>query len=341
MDPSNNHLIPQPEQFISDYPNDAPRLIVTVDVEEQFDWRRPFATTNTNVTAVKHIHSAHRIFEAFKIKPTYVVDYPVASQVDGYGPILELLADDACLVGAQLHPWVNPPFLEPLTDHNSYPGNLPRELESTKLRLLTEIISSTLGIRPVIYKAGRYGIGWNTAGILAELGYKIDLSVYPHRDFRYNSGPDFRHLTARPFRFGRHSELLCIPLTCGFTGLLRQYGSVIHPGISGVFGAALHAPGILARVGLLNRVTLTPEGMWIDEAIDLTRSLYRSGAQIFSLAFHSPSLEPGNTPYVRNERDLARLLGWLRQYFDFFFGEIGGESSTPLRILGDIGTLAP
>jgi len=340
MVPSNNHLRPRSEQFIADDPHAAPRLIVTVDVEEQFDWERPICTTNTNVTAVKRVSRAHRIFEAFKVTPTYVVDYPVATQPDGYRPLLELMGNGACLIGAQLHPWVSPPFDEPLTIHNSYAGNLPRDLESAKLRVLTDKIQETLGVRPVIYKAGRYGIGNNTAGILAELGYRIDLSVYPHKDFRGDSGPDFRHLDVRPFWFGERRELLCIPLTCGFTGSLWWHGSRLYPAVCGPLGATLHVPGILARLNLLNRVTLTPEGMRIDEAIDLTRSLLRRGIRIFSLAFHSPSLEPGNTPYVRDARDLTLLLNWLSTYFEFFFGEIGGRPDTPISVLSDMETAA-
>src|SRR5215472_16031459 len=97
----NNHLSPHPEQFITELPSQSPVLLVTVDVEEEFDWRRPLCPTSTNVTSVKYVLRAHRIFEAFKIRPTYVVDYSVASQPDGYQPILELLENDACLIGAQ------------------------------------------------------------------------------------------------------------------------------------------------------------------------------------------------------------------------------------------------
>jgi hypothetical protein len=33
------------------------------------------------------------------------------------------------------------------------------------------------------------------------------------------------------------------------------------------------------------------------------------------LSFHSPSLCPGHTPYVRNEADLDTLYDWWRQVF--------------------------
>src|SRR3546814_4149526 len=47
-------------------------------------------------------------------------------------------------------------------------GNLPPELEHAKLAALTEAIAGAFGARPVVYKAGRYGVGPATAGIRSE-----------------------------------------------------------------------------------------------------------------------------------------------------------------------------
>ena len=55
----------------------------------------------------------------------------------------------------------------------------------------------------------------------------------------------------------------------------------------------LHAVGVLARLGLLNKVWLSPEGYLTSEHIKLVRTLHHDGARIFSFAFHSPSVEPG------------------------------------------------
>src|SRR3546814_6885075 len=97
----------------------------------------------------------------------------------------------ACRNGTHLHPWVNPPFQEVVNATNSYPGNLPPELEHAKLAALTEAIAGAFGARPVVYKAGRYGVGPATAGILEALGYRIDVSVVPFTDFSDDGGPDF------------------------------------------------------------------------------------------------------------------------------------------------------
>ena len=89
-----------------------PTLMVLIDTEENFDWSKPLARENTDVTAMRAQIRAHRIFDKYGITPIYTADYPVVSQKDGAEPLRELLADGKCVIGAHLHPWVNPPFEE-------------------------------------------------------------------------------------------------------------------------------------------------------------------------------------------------------------------------------------
>jgi hypothetical protein len=46
---------------------------------------------------------------------------------------------------------------------------------------------------------------------------------------------------------------------------------------------------------------------------------------VFSLTYHSPSMIPGHTPYVRTEADLARLIATVHDYCAWFRDEVGGE----------------
>jgi hypothetical protein len=307
-------------------------LTVLVDAEEEFDWSEPFSNGSMSVSSMRHQHLAQAIFARYGVVPTYVVDYPVASQSDGYVPLRELLVDGVCEIGAQLHPWVNPPHGERINVYNSFPGNLPRELEMAKLAALTGTIEENFGVQPRVYKAGRYGVGPNTAAVLAQNGYKIDASVVSRRSFAFEHGADFTEIDARPYWFGPRSELLEIPLTCDFTGLLREVGRRLYPRLSSRLGRQLHVPGLLARTSLLNRIHLTPEGVTLMEAKLLTRTLLASGTRIFLLAYHSPSLEPGHTPYVQDQGDLRRFIDWLDGYLEFFRGEVNGRPVTPTEL---------
>ena len=93
--------------------------------------------------------------------------------------------------------------------------------------------------------------------------------------------------------------------------------------------------GLLRRLGLINRVFLSPEGTPLEEAKALTRFLVAAGHRVFTLNYHSTSLNPGSNPYVRNEADLRRFLGWLDAYLEFFFNEIGGAAALPTEIYAD------
>lgn len=308
-----------------------PQLIVVIDTEEEFDWSaEPDANANL-VSAMDYIDRVQGIFEEYGICPCYVVDYPVASQSQGYRLLKQFAQKRQCEIGAQLHPWVNPPQQEVLSRFNTYPGNLPAALEREKLRILTEMIQQNFGQAPVAYKAGRYGFGPNTTGILQELGYSIDLSICPPLDFRSDGGPDYRRFDAHPFWFGGSDKpILEIPCTGGFIGWA-------HPVAIPLFGAAqcLHkikAAGVLSRVGAVDRLMLSPEGYTPTEHIKLVKFLYRQGVRTFTWSFHSPSVVPGNTSYVQSEAQLKEFLNSFRQFFDFFFGELRGQASSPVRM---------
>lgn len=318
---------------VIDWPADQPPLLVVViDTEAEFDWERQPTRRARGVASVKCQEQTQRIFERYGVRPTLVLDYPVSSSPEGYEFVRDLHRSGACEIGAHLQPWDNPPLIEQPTDENSYPGNLPCELEREKLARLTDTIEKNVGARPRIYKAGRYGVGGRTAGILAGLGYEIDLSVVPGTDLSGKSGPNFLHCQARPYWFGNDPALLEIPLSVGYTGVLARSVRAAHFLTLNERLTALHIPGILARLGLVERITLTPEGVSFAEQQRLTRALLGRGHRVFSLTYHSPSLAPGNTPYVRSAADLRSFLSTIEQYLGFFIDEIGGRAATPFEV---------
>ena len=311
----------------------APLLVVVVDTEEEFDWSRPLARRNVSVSAMRAQEKAHRIFEPFAIRPTYVIDYPVASQDDGRRPLLDLLASGQCLIGTHLHPWVSPPFEEEVSNYNSYPGNLPRALEREKLRVLTDEIAQRFGARPTVYKAGRYGVGAATTAILKELRYEIDASVVPESDFSPEEGPDFTGIPVDPYWFGGTAPLLELPVTQAVVGWLAGSGKAIERFPQGILARRLHIPGVLARTRALEKIRLSPEGMTFAEMRRLTRALHAGGHRVFSFTYHSPSLAAGNTPYTPDAASLGQFLDRFRRYFDWFMGDLGGRASNPMEIL--------
>ncbi len=322
-------------------PPPRPELLVIIDAEEEFEWTT-FSPDAVSVENIRHQVRAQRVFERYGLRPSYVVDFPVASQADGFLPLRELLDSGACDIGAQLHPWVNPPFGPASTGvRDSYPGNLARSLEHGKIECLTREIEANLGVRPTLYRAGRYGAGANTRRILTELGYTIDCSVLPFTDLSRWGGPDYSGWDVTPSWLDLEHRLLELPVTAALTGALAGLGTGAYGRLSHPVGRRLHLPGVFARLGLLERIKLTPEGTTLAEAQRLTRSLLARGQTTFVITYHSSSLEPGFTRYVKTRNDLVRFLDWLDGYCAWFMGEIGGLPSTAAAVYNRALTALP
>lgn len=311
----------------------TPILVVVIDTEEEFDWGLPPDRHQVSVKHLLNLDRVQNIFDCYGIVPCYVVDYPVASSADCISLLSQYSKQQKCEIGAHLQPWVNPPHEEDLSFTNMFPGNLPRLLEKQKLSSLTEAITHAFGVKPVCYKAGRYGFGKNTANILSELGYKIDLSVSPGFNHHRDGGPDYQYFDSNPFFFHERS-LLEIPLTSGLVGWA---GAMKNPLFSlGQKLQRIKGQGVFSKLGAVERLVLSPEGYTASEHQKLTRSLYQQGTRCFSWSFHSPSIAIGHTPYIKTTEDLERFLGDFQTYFDYFFGKLNGRTMSPSQFLAHV-----
>jgi uncharacterized protein Usg len=307
------------------------QLAIVVDTEEEFDWGEPFARENRQTRTIPAQARAHEIYARLGIVPTYVVDHPVATDAGAAEFLGALARAGEAEIGAHLHPWVTPPFDEAVTRRNTYHGNLPPDLERAKIAALTAAIQAGFGLSPTVFKAGRYGFGAHTAGALVDLGYRVDCSFVPHVSFAGDEGPSFYGRPDRPFWLDAERRLLEVPLTSGFAGPLAGAAERRPAWFDSAAAARLRVPGLLARLRLAERIRLSPEGHSIEEQCRLLRALAARGHTVFTLTYHSPSLAPGHTPYVRSDADLAAFLHRLEQVLIFFRDEMGGRFTTLTR----------
>ena len=313
------------------FTDDPPSLYIVVDTEAEFDWSKDFDRSLTNVSSMRQQILAQRIFDGYGARPIYLVDYAVASQAEGYEPLREIFDRKGCAIGAHLHPWVNPPFEEAVSEYNSFGGNLPADLEERKLRTLIGTINDNFGITPLFFKAGRYGVGRHTMDTLARLGFAVDFSILPLADLRTSGGPDFRFTESRPYHVG-DGEITSIPMTRGQLGLLAPLPPRLHGALRSQTALRMHLPGILSRLHLANTVTLTPEGVPAGEQIRLIQTMAARGCRVFTLHYHSPSLAR-RTPYVRTEAELRTFLDSLKTVCSFFFETLGGLPGNPADLV--------
>lgn len=328
MAAANVRALPEPVPVA--YPSGLPPILfVVIDTEEERAWGVDYSRSTTSVTAMRQVERAQRIFDRFGVRPTYVADYPVVSQPEGYEPLQQIHAEGRASIGAHLHPWVSPPFDEELCRRNTFPGNLAPPIEAEKIRRLADQIEEHFGGRPVAYKAGRYGIGPNTPFILADQGFLIDMSPSPAFDFSAEGGPDFSRSGAEARWFGPERKLLSLPTTGAFVGFLRGFGAGLYRFTSQKALRPLRLNGILSRLGALDRLRLSPEYYQPAEHRQLTQALLQQGVRTFTFSFHSPTLMPGGSAYVKTEAELTRFLDAIERYLDYFLGAFGGISMTP------------
>lgn len=317
---------------VGDFAHFAPefgtRFWVTIDTEEDFDWNQPFSRTGFRLDSVPALADCQDYFAGAGISPLYLVDWPIVQDERACAILGGALHAGQCEIGAQLHPWVNPPFDEPVNARNSYTANLPLALQRAKLMALRDAITDSFGVAPTSYRAGRYGIGPHSAGILADLGFRCDTSVRSGFDYRMGHGPDFRRAPLHPWWVGHGDQaILEVPVTTVFDGLLRKMGQGLYHHVAkpnSLSGSAL------ARLGLIERIALSPEGIPAERAcmgVDLAMDL---GLPLLNFSFHSPSLQPGNTPYVRDAADLATFYRW----WDAVINHLAKRGIQPTTVAG-------
>jgi hypothetical protein len=306
-----------------------PRLLVLVAVEEPFDWDQiPAAGTPVDMD-LGRLAELQDGLQARGILPTYALDYPA---VEANGELFgEWARADRALIGAHLHPWVNPPFGSEESGQ-SFGANLPPALEADKLAELFTLIRARTGTAPLLYQAGRYGVGPQTLAQLEAHGIELDASLSPGFDYAHLGGPDFRRFDSRP-RWYRGGRVLSVPVTGGYLGALSGLGPKLHRSFEADLARRARLPALLDRAGLYGRLRLSPEGNSGRDLERLTEALLGRGERLFTLYLHSSSLVAGATGYARDPAAVEALLTRTLAFVDWFRSVLGGQPGDHRSVL--------
>ncbi len=217
-----------------------PQLFVIVDTEEEFDWSAGFSRSNVSVTAIDEVGRLQDVLRPYKLKPTYVIDYPVASTPESARRLARFAGKDECRIGAHLHPWVNPPATEPLGPATSYalqPGRRPRAREDFSAargnRRQSRRDAAGLQGRPVRVRPDDRGHArgaWLRRGRERQSAHELSRATAARRS---------RASTSVPGSFGARRQLLEVPCTTAFVGAARRAGRDAAPRGVGVVAAAV------------------------------------------------------------------------------------------------------
>jgi len=299
-------------------------LCVSIDTESDKGkgWRsrRPMAFTGITDGVVRRLQP---LFETFGAKPTYLLSP-------------EVLRDEACAeafrkleprseLGTHLHgEYAEPGAFEPEVT-SEFQRDYPADVERQKLTYLTDLFIRAFGHQPRSFRAGRFGIGKHTIGILESLGYAVESSVTPHMDWSSAGAPGlaFKDAPTQPYR-----------------------PDPVDPGRPGDAGL-LEVPVTIRRrfVNALPAIGTRVDPRWLRPTRGTERSIVRVAEDeiaearrrapgrpvILNAMFHNVEVVPGTSPYAEDEESARSILDRLRALLAFAHRE-----AIPVVGLGDV-----
>jgi len=286
-------------------------FLLTIDTEEDNAWNLDFRPhTDVTVENIQHLPPFQQFCNEIGLRPTYLIDYPVAVDQTASAILRQLFKEGQCEIGTHVHPWCNPPYTEERNHRNSYLNNLPPELQYDKLRVLTETIEERIGTRPVSYRAGRYGFDHSTVPVLEALNYVVDSSVVPLRNNKNPDEPSFTKVSLLPYHLNRKnvcqpgdSPIVEIPITVDFTRKIPGWLKQTYPTLPDI-----GIRRILRILFGIEMAWLRPSYASLAAMQRLSEVVIASGVPILNMMFHSSELMPGGSPYNKTSEDVEQFL---------------------------------
>jgi hypothetical protein len=299
-------------------------FLITIDTEGDNLWSKPSEITVENAESLPRFQE---LCEVYGLRPTYLTNWEMATSASFVEFGRDVLKRNTAEIGMHLHAWNSPP-LTPLTGddykHQPYLMEYPEEQIREKVKVLTDTLESTFGVKMRSHRAGRWGLSATYAKVLLDAGYRVDCSVTPHTDWRSmsgdpagNGGPDYRQfpdsayfMDPRDIARPGSSRLLQVPLT-----VLPVYESAWARGLRGSLG---RIPYVRRRV-----YRSVPKYTWLHpvgnnsarliRVLSVARSRRRQYVEFMA---HSSELMAGGSPWFSAPDEIALLYENLEALFD-------------------------
>ena len=281
-----------------------PRAFLCVSIDCECDkgagWRsqKPMAFAGISEGIVARLQP---LFRTLGAKATYLLS-PEVIRHEKSAEALQAL-EGSHELGAHLHgEYAEPNAFEPdvtAVFQRDYAPALERE----KLSYLTDLFTGAFGRAPTSFRAGRFGIGASSIGILEDLGYTIESSVTPFVDWSSNGarGLSFIGAPTQPYRPDPQE-----PARPGKSRLLEVPVTI--------------RPRTLSRFPLLGRFI---EPRWLRPTHGTAASLIEVAKDeiaasttphrpvILNAMFHNVEVIPNASPYAATESKARAILDRL------------------------------
>lgn len=302
------------------------KFILTIDTEADNQWEHGCELTVKNLKAVPRFQD---LCNKYDVKPTYLVTSEVCNDDFAKKIFREYISSDCAEIGAHLHSWTTPPFLDKagysFNDvHHAFLSELPNELIAGKIKKLTEQIEDSFGIKPLSFRSGRYGFNEEVANELINNSYIVDSSVTPFKSWSSHSGlpggaggPDFSQNSPCPY-FYKHngSSLLEIPNSIFPT----SYPLNVNHKLAKFYFKKVETNFPLK---VLRKFWFKRQPLWLrpfewmncEQFEQIVKEAENLNLPFIVMMFHSSELMAGCSIYRRDEESINRLFIMLEGFF--------------------------
>lgn len=305
-------------------------LLAGIDTEGDNQWD-PAARANQTFENIYALPSLHALFARRRVRPTYLVTYPVATDQRSAETLRALREQGGCEIGAHHHAWETPPFEPEDVERHTYALALPPERFARQLATLTAAIETAVGARPTSYRSGRFGFSAAHVSELERQGYLVESSIAPLFYETHKGGPEFVEAPLHPYFLSYDdpvkpgtSQLLELPVSAA---LHRRYPAWLRYRYARAPWPYM-TKRILRKLGVARMLWLRPSYSTLDEMKQLASALAIDQVPLLSIIFHSSEAIVGGSPYNRTERELEAFLERLDQFLGFAVSELGAVPVT-------------
>ena len=260
------------------------------------------------------------LFAEFRAKPTYLLSSEVIRD-EASRTFFASMSPDEAELGTHLHGEFAESSAHIPRATNDFQRDYGEALERSKLVQLTRDFESAFGRPPLSFRAGRFGIGAHSLGILQDLGYSVDSSVTPYMNWASSGAPglDFRGAPTQPYR-----PNLRMPSERGDGRILQAPVTIRHS-----FGSGLPFIGKLFEPRWL-RPTRTPGSTLVQLARDEiahAQAISPARPVVLTCMFHNVEVTPRMSPYAQTAQEAQSIVDNLRHLLAF-------ARSNHIRVVG-------
>ena len=282
-------------------------FIITIDTEGDNLWgitdlKHPITTDNAN-----YLFRFQELCEKYGFIPTYLTNYEMANAEAFVELARQGIRKRSLEIGSHEHAWNQPPlfYLPKRLGKRGKPYiyEYPIPVIRRKMESLTYLLEDTFQVPIRSHRGGRWGLDGSVIKELERLGYTVDCSCTPGKDWSDDpgwsigsKGVDWRNYPSKPFRF-RYMSL---------TGLTES--------------SLIEVPVTIIPLKRGSLQWLRPNGTNLLAMMEIVDKAISENRSYIEFIIHSSELMPGGSPTFKNKgqiellyRDLDQLFLYIKQ----------------------------